>query len=77
MARKSAGCPVLIYALNRLTRRVTPLPRGPNDSEIGSWTARGDELKGLILRDVGVAGSNPVTPTIDFHSFFISYRAPV
>jgi hypothetical protein len=23
------------------------------------------------LRDVGVAGSNPVTPTIDFHSYFI------
>ena len=24
------------------------------------------------LRDVGVAGSNPVTPTIDFPSYFIS-----
>jgi hypothetical protein len=28
-----------------------------------------------FVRDVGVAGSNPVTPTIDFHSFFVSSYA--
>jgi hypothetical protein len=38
-------------------------------SGIGAFTLRSG------VRDVGVAGSNPVTPTIDFAMFFASYPA--
>jgi len=33
-------------------------------------------LRASGVRDVGVAGSNPVTPTIDFPDFFPAALAP-
>src|ERR1700730_8109724 len=64
------ACVIGIYILNRPRFHVVGTPPASHKPKTRSKMFCRVNWCACVLRDVGVAGSNPVTPTIDFIRFF-------